>query len=247
MPHPFGRAIIYDFFVLDTDDRESYFDMSGVTDAPSIFVYDRRPTRAEGAVGGGTGLLQTIIVWADITNGKRFTIAAIVDPDPDASIDRVPHFLAVNTPLVNGGQVQLFIRELPLQRAQAHHKLVEVLNSDLEEVFPTIDANFSTVQQDNAISFARERAIQILDSNGFIWASIWRPDRLKIALVYKSLALLMISNMSDVGDEWERRFEEYDEIYNSTLNAIKIEYDRDQDGSPESEPQVKGSFLRIAR
>ena len=57
----------------------------------------------------------------------------------------------------------------------------------------------------------------------------------------------MISNMSDTGDEWERRFEEYDEIYNTTLNAIKIEYDRDQDGEPESETQTKGSFLRIAR
>lgn len=246
MPFHFGTTITYNFYVLDPDDDSKFISLSGVTDAPTIYVYDHKPSRADALIGADSPL-QTIVAWSDITNGKSFTISPIVDPDTDSGTRDLEYWLAVNTVLEDGEQSQLFLRMLPLQRADIHSKRVTIAEADLEAVFPTlIPGLVSTAQATAAIDLATELTADELSNAGYHWAGIWRADKLQTAITYRTLSNLMISLSTDTGDSYSQRHVVYGDVYRQLIESLKIEFDNNLVGEP-TETQSMKSFIRIIR
>ena len=248
MAYNFGRAITYELFILEGDDQEGYVSLNGVTDTPTIYVFDSKPTREQARNGTGLTPLQTIVFWSNVTKdsttatGKQFTITAISDPDPTSSKNRYTYWLGINFPLIDSGQVQTIVRALPMQRADLHHEPVGVTKADLEEIFSTIDAIASTAEQESKIQVAVENVKQDLEADGFEWAQIWEPDDLNKIVAYRALSMIMVEKIADTGDKWETRYREYKKQSSDFLDGLKLKYIADQGGT---EPQSKEQAVNI--
>lgn len=251
MPYLFGQDITYNFYPINERD---YVSLASVTTDPAIYVYKEgyKPSRTEAAAGTDNGgLVGTVITsWSTTTdsNGKYFTIPAIDDPDPTADTDRRTFWAAINFYLQNSEQKQTILRALPLERVAAHHKAVGVAVSDLEAVFPTIDSYVSSTNQTSAITTATTRCKVDLEAHNYEWAELWRPDRLATAITYKALSNLMFGLVQDAGDRWFELGKEYNAVYSSVLESLRLERIDAPDEDPEdNEKQPLGGFIRCLR
>lgn len=251
MYHHFGINITYDFFVKSKD--EGYFDMSSITDNPTIYVFDDtvgKPNRTVAAAG--TGAAQTISSWSDITHtetdakGKQFTITALDDPDNTSSKDRYTYWLAINYVLVDSGTSMTEIRALPIARPETQSNVVSATKTDLEAIYPGIDNIVSDTNQNSAIKYAAKRTEIDLESAGYEYAQVWESDDLNLAVTYRALAQLMLAQMVQEGDQWHQRHEEYKMIYEGMISSIRLRYDSDNDNEPDVR-EAKGNSIRIIR
>lgn len=252
MSYAYGKAISYTLYAVQETD---FVSLASVTTAPAIYVYKdtARPSREDGAAGTDNGgLVGTAIVsWAASSdgNGKTFTIPAISDPDPNSTINERTYWLAINFYLQDSAQKQTIVRALPMRRIDAHHKAVGTSASDLEAVYANIDTYASSGAQTSAITAATTAAKIYLESMGFEWAEIWRPDLLNTAICYKALSLIMIGNVAETGDRWELLSRTYDGVYKTTIDGLKLEFVAQPDSSPkDQEPvNVRTFFTRCVR
>lgn len=250
MPFVFGKDITFTLYPLD---EWAALSIASTAD-PAIYVYQDgyKPDRTEAAAGTDNGgLIGTAITsWGATTdgNGKQFTIPAIDDPEPTSEESRRTFWLALNFYLQNSEQKQTVVRALPMERVEVHHKAVGAAAADLEEVFANIDAYCSSDQQTAAINAATDRCQVDLDLMGFEWAQLWRPDRLKTAVVYKALAILAYGEMQGPNDHWYQLGQDYQKVYETIISQIKLEHIDDADQDPAlNATQPTGGYMRFIR
>lgn len=249
MPYLFGQSFTYGFYPVQEQD---YVDLSTVTDDPAVYIYKEgyKPTRADASAGTDNGgLLQSITTWTDGTNCKEIAVAPISDPDPTSNIEERTYWIGLNVPLQDGGTKQTIVRALPMQRVTAHHKGISAAAADLKSVFGSIDSYASSTEQTAAISTATIAIKAALEMNRFSWAEIWRPDKLKDAVVYKALYFLMLSEVAQQGDRWDVLAKAYDSTAETLLAGLRLEFvdEPDEDPKDEEPVQVESGFRRFIR
>ena len=241
MTFPFGRDFTYSFYALVDDAFEN---ISSVASAEAIYVYKDKPSRTQAADGTGTNKLETITTWENTEdlNGKCFTIGAIDDPDPTSAIDRVLYWLATNFKYNAAEQTQTLLRGLPMQRADAWHKVIGTTAADLESIFPDVDSYSSSAKQLVAIQLAKDTLEEQFEAAGFEWAMIWRPDRLDLACAYLAIASICLGLGPD--EKWVQLSRDHRDTARGITDSIKLEYDRLHQGEPTTVEQ-QGTFVRI--
>jgi len=251
MPNLFGQDITYNFYPINERD---FVSLASVTTDPAIYIYKEgyKPDRTSAAAGTDNGGLVGVAItsWSTTTdgNGKYFTLPAIDDPDVTSSTDKRTYWAAINFYLQDSEQKQTILRALPLERIAAHHKAVGVTVANLEEIFPTIDSYVSATNQTNAITTATTRCKVDLEAHNYEWAELWRPDRLATAIAYKALSNLMFGLVQDAGDRWFELGKEYNGVYTSVLESLRVERIDEPDEDPaDNESQPLGGFIRGIR
>jgi hypothetical protein len=220
----FGKAFKYQFYPLNDD---KFVDIQAITAPDSIYIFSEQPSITEAKAG--TGNLQQISTWSDIKdgNGKEIDVAAIEDPDDEAEWQRYDYWIAINTPLESGGDVQTIIRHLPIGRIRAHHKPVTVDNNDLQKIYSTIDTIASDVDQKNAIQLAILEAQKTLQTSGYEWGEIWEPQELNIAISYMAVGSLMREQIREPQDDWFDKAEYYEDKGLGLLKNITLKFTTD--------------------
>ena len=239
--HLFGKSFTYKFYLLEDN---QYIDISSSV-LDSAYIFSSKPNRTDAKAG--TGALKTISSWSDVdTNGKALAVPVLDDPNPNSSTSSETYYIVINFEIESGEQVQTVINSLSMCRPLSQVSQVGCTEADLEKIFPTIDSDISSASQASAITVAEESVKLDLQGNGFEWAKVNNPDRLKLAVAYKACSNLMISLSVENSDSWYERYLQYNNIYDKILTEIQFLYDADGDGEPESTENVD-SFLRIIR
>lgn len=237
MPFKFGVDIIYKFYPLkDEIASDDAFDITRFG-TPTIYLYTDKPTRA--AAIAGTGAVATISSWSNTTDGrgKQFTIPAIDDPDTSAESANYQYWLAINFVLQSGEQTQTVLRMLPIKRLMGHHSTAMPTVEDLESIHPNIGEYFF----DHVLLDALQNALNIiklrLKSAGWDYANIWNPDELRLAVAYKTLSELALSQIAG-GGAWSDKQKEYKSTYESLIKEIEFLIDKDTDGEPDKQSKM---------
>lgn len=240
----------YDFFIPKADPKDGYENLITVTDSPTIHVYDEKPNRTDALVGGGSGLIETISSWDDISrddkNGKQFSIAAIADPEASSETSDDLYYLAINFVLVDSGTNLLIIRSILFERPKAISKPITASLEDLAGIFPEVDSVLSELDQSVLIRSAISRARVALESKGFEWAQIREIDDLNLAISYLGLSMAMLGQIRDPGDNWSIRHDEFNQIAVSLLGSIKLRYDSDNSGDVDQNVSAQNT-IRVIR
>ena len=217
MGYPFGQNFTYNFYPL-VDEKPA----AGIpTQTPSIYLFTVKPSRDDAQ--NGTGAIQTISTWEAHGAGYRFTVSAINDPDTDSDSDKYIYWIAVNFVLKTAGQVQTVIRQLDMQRVSGHHKTITVTCEDVKSYQPSVVAYASDPELQTHILLATEEIKAKLLNKGYEWARIWRTDVLNLVVVTRALALVMFSQIQQLGDKFEVKFKEYDKISADLLASVQFE------------------------
>lgn len=224
MGYPFGQNITYWFYPLLDDDTAS-IPAAVQTQTPAIYVFDENvPTRADALSGFNS--LQSVTSWTWSSNKKAwsFTIPAVVDPHPDSNIPTRTYWLSINFVLQAAGQTQTVIKPLQLERVAGHDRVISVNEEDLRTYFPQVDAYSSDIQRRAYIDQATAEVKSYLRTKGYEWAKITRPDRLDLCVVYKALAMIMLSQIQEPGDKFSIKYQEYKGNYQIAIDSLKFEY-----------------------
>lgn len=245
MGYPFGQDFKYTFYPI-VDEKEALDIPDPQT--PTIYIFsDSDGTPSRSVAIAGTGADQTISSWTKRGAGFEFTISALTDPDVNSTQDKRTYWLAINFLLKAGGQVQTIIRALEMERVAGHHKSIGVTAVDIGEMWPGVTSYLSEAQITALIALSTEELRALLKNRSFEWAQVYRPDRFRLAVIFKTLMHVMLNQRRDVGDNFDRNYEEYKVIFNSTIGSIKVEYDTDNNGQPQKEPLKTGGFAYVSR
>ncbi len=241
MGFPFGKSFTYQFFPLADD-----LPVEGLpSQTPSIYVFTDSSKPDYTAAAAGTGALATISAWtANQFGGYDITIPAIDDPEPTGGLIKRTYWIAINFILASSEQSQCVIRALEMERVLGHHKRVTVTDADLKSFWPAIESYCTTVELNAMIELSRAAIREELRNKGYEWATIYRPDRLYHACVYKCLDLACLSQLQQQGDKFDKLHDQFSGFYKQTMAGLKVEVDANKDGAPETKASPGGwSFL----
>ncbi len=225
----FGKDFTYTF--------TPYIDNEEVAGIPThtakLLVYSSQPARSQ--VIDETGELATYTAtWATNAASCAFSVAAIEDPSPTSIDDNENYWVGIKFYLKSGGQVQIHIAALLLERPRGTQSALSVVVADLSAQFKNI-ADYCTNQEMlDQIEIQTEMLRAELEAKGFKWASIWRPDRLKRAIVYSTLGALLGNESKREGDQFDRHATKFDNQAAQYLKLIQLEYDTDNNNEPDS-------------
>lgn len=245
MGYPFGQDIKY-YFYPQVDNVTA----AGIpSQNPTIYIFTdaNKPTR-DAARNGTNKLGSTITSWTQEGAGYCFTIPAVSDPDPTGQMNERIYWVAINFILKTAGQTQTVVKALSMERVQAQEKVLTVTLNDLQALFPSIRDYINDAELNAMVEAAINDVKATLLNKGFQWAQIQRPDRLKTAVVFLSLAQAMLSQRKEINDNFDLNFQEFKALYQSAMNGLKLEYDENKDGeaTPE-ESKTIDSFVFITR
>jgi len=242
MPYPFGQDFTYTFQPLL--DGET---ISGIpAQTASLYVYDSKPSRTAAMAGTGAVAGPISGSWTLNATSCSFTIPGIDDPDPDAQTEAPNYWVSVSFKLTTGEQTQYVVRFLDMERVTAHDKPVSVTYSDLQVLSPGITAYAGNSEQTAQIAAVTALVRARLLNRGYEWAELSRPDRLNDTVKFMALSQIYQSKMQRPGDQFDKLYQDYARIAEELFQALKIEYDAEKEGEPESEIQP-GSFGIILR
>lgn len=246
MPYPFAQDLTVTFYPIVGDEKVT---PSG--DSPSIYYFDddNKPDRDDAL--NGTNAINSgsaITSWSNTSDGdgKSFTVPAI--PDPDSSDDKevYTYWLGVNFTLETSGDTVTVIRALPMRRVDAHLETLVLSDSDLTERWPAVDDyTVDSSQRDAFIDDAIEDIKEELWNKGYEWARIHEADRLKAAAVYRTLAMIALSQIREENDRFGVLHRSFMESYQKKISRLRMLYDSDNSKEVDSITKNVRSSINI--
>lgn len=215
------------------------------THTAKLFVYDSEPSRSQVTSEAGS-LATTTANWTNGSSSISFTVEAIDDPYPNDADDTHTYWVGIKYLLESGGQEQIIIRALLLERSKGTSSALEVTVADLEEQFKEIATYVSTPEILDQIAIQKELLKVELEAKGYEWAQIWRPDKLKRAIVFSTLGALLAQESKRDGDQFDKLSRRFDSNAQGFLKLVSIEYDASDNNQPDSLVQAQG-FTRVTR
>lgn len=241
--YPFGQDFKYTFYPIA--DSEALQNIPTQTPSIYIFAENEKPSRAQAAAG--TGNIQSISAWTQERNGFYFTVSAITDPEPTGETKERTYWIAINFILKAAGQTQTVIKALEMERVSGHQIDVYVTFADLIEHWTEIGSYFSLEISERFAANAKKQVINDLNNKGYNWSQLTDPSQLTMCVIYKTLANLNADRRKEIGDEFDKRYELFNSTYKSTLLSLQLEYDANNDGAKDEEPQNIGGYVFLTR
>lgn len=205
---------------------------------PTIYLFSAQPTLA--AAAAGTGAVQTCTSWTQATVEPwtlTYSFTAINDPAPTSSTPSLTYWEALLYKLKTGAQVQTLLRTIELERVSGAPEQPETSTEDLVNIYPAITSYATEQQLKEFLAIAIQEIKTELESKGIEWAHVGNLTKLKLALAYKTISLVALSQIRERQDKHEYRYTEFDAKYQAQMQTIKLKVDEDQDGSYELEKE----------
>lgn len=247
MAYSFGADFTFWFYPL-VDDAPAEVPAAVQSQTPAIYIFqDTPPSRA--AAADGTGAVQSITSWTwnSAKNGWSFSVDGIDDPDPTGGSSLRTYWLAINFKLSSGEQTQTVLRAVELERPAGHLKAVEVTDSDLRRVYAQVDAYSTEAQRRQFVQLGLDQVKAALKAKGFKWGQLTRPDELKLAVIYRALAMLFLGQIESPGDKFSGLYDQFVGLAQVQLDGLSIEYDSDKDGKADAAPSFGSQGILLIR
>lgn len=245
MKYYFGKDITFKFYAMNEDGER----VVPSSDNPSIYIYsesvDRNTVRNES--GSTTTLVGTEITsWTESDEAYSFTIPAVDDPDPDSEVEYQDYYAGIRFYLQSSEQQQVVIRQFRIYRVLGHDEKITVQPEDLEQKFNAVSDYKNEAQQLDYIDIATEEVRAELRNEGFKWAYITEPRRLKRVVIDRALIEICNSEIASGNLGLEDYRDELKESYTMKIKSLVLAYDSDGDGEPDAQIQ-KANAARIIR
>lgn len=241
MTYPYGQDLTVWFFPLVDDDA---FQPSSTSQTPNIYVFAERPSRAVAIAGtGAIGSAITTWSWDAGRGGFSFTVPAIDDPDPTSTVTQDTYYLGITVKLQASEQNQTFVQSILLERVSGHQTDVNVTLEDMKRYFPQAGAYCSEADRLGYIAEAINEVQDKLRGIGYKWARIQRPDKLKRVVTLRALALLLLFQLQQGNDKFAIKYQELKQMASDAFDALKIEYDSDGDGEPDTKTESSNTIF----
>jgi hypothetical protein len=86
-----------------------------------------------------------------------------------------------------------------------------------------------------------------LKGQGYTWANIHRPDRLRELVALQALKLIFLGQIQTGNDKHSIRYQEFKDLFQNALDAILFEYDSNEDGEPDTEARSNNDVILLVR
>lgn len=210
---------------------------------PAVYIFDSMPSR-DNVLNGTGSPVQTITTWDETDGFKRLiSVDGISDPNPTSSSTTENYWIGIKFKLDTDEDYQAVIFDLLLERVTAHQDEVLTSVSRLRDIFADIEEYADREALIGFIDKAKEHVEGNLTAKGYNWAQIKRLKPLSLLVDYR--ALMLFAN-TQRGDLFRELRAEWKEEAQNLLANLRLEYDSDNDGSPEA-PQPIGSDIILLR
>ncbi len=246
MGYPFGKDIAYTFYPIAD---ETSVALPAQTATLYLYATESRPSRSEVASSGANATANyssTAVSANDTSIAFTITAADIPDPDQNSEKDRYTYWVVVKFILKASGQAQYELRALQMERVAGHHKALAVVSGDLTAIYPYATTYASSGEITNFITVATDEVRARLRSEGYEWAQVYRPDRLKNATAHLALTKLAVAQIQSGGDDFKALYDIWFKSYENFYNSLAFEYDQYKTKAPTT-TATKGGYVFISR
>lgn len=245
--YAFGKDITYWFQPL-VDNNTVTLAAAMQTQTPAIYVYTDEPSRSDASTGAGSPV-QTIASWTwDASRSAwYFTIDAIDDPDPTSTVTIRTYWVAINFRLDAAEQLQTVLRSLDLERVAGHIVPLVVTEDDLKKFYPGVLVYSREDQRIDFINQAIDTVRSKLRAQGYAWASLHRPDRLKNAVALRAVAMILLSQAQGGNEKFFPLYREFKQLHEDEMDGLIMEIDSDGDGQADTEVKPSNDTLLVIR
>lgn len=240
----FGKDITREFIAYENGEP-----IELPSQVPAIYLFSSQPSMADALAGTGA-VRAAITTWAQqsIPPYKRiYTHAAIEDPDSDGSTPSLGYWEAIRFIAKTSGAYQVKIREFDVERAGETDSYSDVTVQDLKDVFPAISSYGTDAELSDQIGVALEEFKLYFKSKGIEWHKLHNLRETKLYLAYKAIALNSIGEIKQQGDRFQLRYDEFEKKAATILGMLKLPYDSDDDGKPDSTTDTKTNQWWVSR
>jgi len=225
----FGKDFIRLFFPeLDGEGLNLY------SQSPTIYIFDAQPTRTDAAAG--TGADSTISSWTEQDTApfaRFYTVPAIDDPEPTSTTNSRTYWEAINFRYAAAEQIQTLVRAFEIERVTALDDLLIASKNELKGYFPGLSNYVDDNDLDEYLVLATDKVKNDIQKKGLDWYKLREHSRLKLALIYKTIALSQLGQIREVNDRFKFRFDQFEKWYTEEMAALVLPYDSDGDGLAE--------------
>lgn len=231
--HIFGQSISRQFFALVNNEH-----INLPTQTPEIFLFEDEPTLEEAI--DGTGAIQSVATWTESSVSpypRSYAFDPIDDPDPESNDSSLGFWESVRFVATLGQQAQTRLRYFEVERVKALNAVPGTTVADLKTIYPAIINYASDRELEDHISNA-ERILKLEFKNKKVeWSNLSELGDLLLALAFKAIQLVSESQFES-GTESDKMFMRaklYRDNYDDLVKLIKLPYDIDGDGKPDTE------------
>lgn len=202
------------------------------TQSPSIYLFDSKPTEDDAKAGTGAISAQ-LTTWVEDSSspfGRTFTHTAI-DKDGD---DVKRYWEAVG--YVDTSETEhVVIRSFLVGDMLETDEIPGATATTLKDIYPSIGNYVSDTDLDEILDVAEEILRLDLEAKGTNWTRVYNLQKYKLTLAFKAIELSSMGQVRRTGDRFDRRVSYFQNLYSSNLSMIKLPYDFDGTGAPDSE------------
>ena len=138
------------------------------------------------------------------------------------------------------------MREFLVHRALGVDQRLSVTPEDIERKFSQVSSYKTEAQQIDYIEDSIDDVRAELHNEGFKWAYIAEPERLKRAVIDRVLIEICNSEIANGNLGLEDYRDELKESYAKKIGSLVLAYDGDGDGAVDQQIQ-KANFARVIR
>lgn len=214
----------------------------------TLYFFDEQPTIDEAQ--NGTGALFTVTtstISATSPYPVSFTLPAFTDPYPDNAWTIYTYWYSVNCILVAAGATQTILRAFDIARVEGNDSVPGTTVQELKDIYPAISAYASDAQLTVHLTSAQDELKLDFKKRGLAWSRIADLSDLRLALAFKTIANVSLSQIAQAGDRFEVRYIEFNARCKNLLDGLPLQTDTDGDGLRESESTAGSNSWMVVR
>lgn len=198
----------------------------------------------------GTGAFATVTsttIGASTPWPVTFVLPAIDDPAPDSAWAVYTYWYSVKFINVAGGDAQCVIRSFEISRVEGNDNVPGTTVQQLKDIYPAISAYATDAQLTAHIASAQEELKLEFKKRGLPWSRISDLSDITLALAFRTIANVSLSQIQLAGDRFEVRYVEFNTRSRNLLDGLKLQLDTDGDGLRESESTAASNAWTVIR
>lgn len=213
-----------------------------------FYFFTEQPTLDEAQNGTGAfASASSTTIAASTPYAVTYTFPKVVDPAPDSAWAVYTYWYSVNFILVAGGETQCVLRSFQIARVEGNDNVPATTVQQLKDIYPAISAYATDGQLTAHIASAQEELKLEFKKRGLPWSRITDLTDITLALAFKTIANVSLSQIAQAGDRFEVRYVEFNTRARNLLDGLQLELDSDGDGLRESDTIASSNSWTVLR
>ena len=234
--------------LIDYEDGEPF---ALPSQSPAIYLYSTQPSQSDAVNGtGAIGGAYSLNYWTENASSpykRTYTFPAIADPAPGGDQRCYGYWEVLRYVRKSSGQTQTIIRQFDVERGAQGDSYPAITVQVLKDVFPGIATYASDAQLSAFIDNGIEQAKLDIQAKGHKWERLFELNKIKLAIAFRCIADVSLSQIKEAGDRFEIRFKEFQLKYEAMMGSLELPVDTTGDNIADTETPLKPSFSFVTR